>query len=241
MHTEIIYRTSTVADGNMSFRFGDAGEVVDNRRRFLKENGGDYASTVCMQCNHGDIVSPIDWSTPKKHFGAVSHEDMITSEVLVTKEKGIVLMVLTADCIPGIFYDPVRGVLALAHLNRKTIAHHLTQKTVGFLREECGTNPADLLVHFAPHIKKDSYHYPLPLTDPVPDALVHHIEEKDGRAYIDMTEAEIEELERAGVRRDHVSVSDSDVGTSSAYFSHYRSKHDKNIPQGRMATFAMLS
>ena len=82
-----LFNTSTIADGNMSFRFGESDVVVSNRRRFLKENGADYQKTVCMACNHGETITPIDWNTEKQHFGALGQENQIEAEVLMTQEK----------------------------------------------------------------------------------------------------------------------------------------------------------
>jgi len=233
-------KTSTIADGNMSFRFGDREEVLNNRRRFLKENGADYSNCVCMACDHGEQLIPIDWNTDKTHFGATAPEHTIKAEVLVTKEIDLSLMLLTADCIPAVFYDPVTEVIALAHLSRKTIAYELVQKTVGFLHTQFNSNPADLRVHFGPHIKKDSYQFKLPLIEPTPAPLAPYIEIHNGVASIDMTGAEIVALTDAGVKRAHITVSDIDTARSPAHFSHYRTRRDSTVPEGRLATVAMI-
>lgn len=235
LHTQ----TSTIADGNMSFRFGAIDEVLRNRRRFLSENAADYAHCICMQCNHGENIVSVNRDSPG--MGAESPEAMIEAEVLVTDEPGIPLMLLTADCIPGIFFDPINRVVALAHLNRKTIAHALGQKTVQYMHDVYGSRPSDLLVSFGPHIKKTSYQFPLPLTEPTPPALVPFVEEDDGVVYIDMTHAEIAALTAVGVERSQITVSDIDTGTSSHHFSHYTAQRDPDAPEGRLATIATLS
>jgi copper oxidase (laccase) domain-containing protein len=165
---------------------------------------------------------------------------MLQSEVLITQEKNLALMLLTADCIPAIFYDPVQKIIALAHLNRKTIAHDLAQKTVDFLRERFKTNPADLLVHFGPHIKKESYYFPIPLAEKPKTQMAPFIEERDSIAYIDLTSAFLHQLEVSGVTKDHVTISDIDTGKSDQHFSHVRTQRNLQYPLGRLATIAML-
>ena len=98
MPPNILTTTSTITDGNMSFRFGEESEVVENRRKFLEKHGIDFTNHICMACNHGEQITPIDWSNSTQSFGAKTQREMVKSEVLVTKEKGLALMLLTADC-----------------------------------------------------------------------------------------------------------------------------------------------
>lgn len=236
----ILFVTSTITDGNMSFRFGDNIEVVENRRRFLEENGGDYADCVPMLCNHGSTITSVNRGNSAACLGPATQARMLETEVLLTNEKGLVLMLLTADCIPAAFYDPTNQAIALAHLNRHTIAFDLGQQTVLRMQKKFDTNPAELTVYFGPHIKKESYCYALPFKDQPPAQLASYITKKDDHAFIDLTEAFIARLEDMGVLRDHVVRSSIDTGTDDQYFSHYRSKHDSNHPEGRLASILML-
>ena len=235
---QIHIATSTVADGNMSFRFGDEKSVVANRERFLEKHGIGFENHICMKCNHGMHLAAVNRDS--RGVGAKTQEDMIEAEVLATNEKGLVLMLLTADCIPATFYDPEHEAITLAHLNRHTIAHSLAQKTVRFLRETYGTDPTKLLVHFGPHIKKESYRYPLPLPDPTPPQLAPFVHEENGAAVIDMTAAHKAELLNEGVPEQNIEISPINTATSPDHFSYYRSKHDSVYPDGRLVTIAML-
>lgn len=237
----MLFNTSTINDGNMSFRFGENDEVVSNRRRFLKENAADYADTICMRCNHGEYITAVNRGTPTQHFGAQRQEDQIEAEVLVTEKKNIALMLLTADCLPTAFYDPVQEVIALAHLNRKTIAHNLGQKTVGFLAEHHKSNPADIIVTVGPHIKPESYSFPLPLTEPTPPQLAPHMYEENGVVHIDLQASETAQLTKVGVKEENISFSPIDTYTSSEHFSHFESTRDDTKTHGRLATILMMS
>lgn len=235
---KILTATSTTVDGNMSFRFGDEESVVENRQRFLEKNGIAFQNHICMKCNHGMHLVAV--TRESDGIGAKTQEKMIEAEVLATNEKGLALMLLTADCIPATFYDPEHEAIALAHLNRHTIAHSLAQKTVRFLRETYDTDPTKLLVHFGPHIKKESYRYPLPLPDPTPPQLAPFVHKESSAAVIDMTAAHKAELINEGVPERNIEISPVDTGTSPEHFSYYRSKHDPTSPNGRLATIAML-
>ena len=119
-----------------------------------------------MVCNHGEQITTVNRSnlfTAPVAGGSKPQEKIVESEVMVTEEKELALMVLIADCQPVSFYDPRTSTIALAHCSRKTIANGLVQKICDFLHKEFNTNTTDLLIHIGPHIKKKSYLFPLPL------------------------------------------------------------------------------
>lgn len=235
---DVLIETSIVADGNMSFRFGNAEEVIQNREAFVRKLNIPVNRYICMGCSQGDTILAV--TSASEGIGAKTQEKMIEAEALATNEKGLALMLLTADCIPATFYDPENEAIALAHLNRHTIAHSLAQKTVRFLCEQYDTDPKKLLVHFGPHIQKESYRYPLPLPDPTPPQLAPFVYEDNSAAVIDMTAAHKAELLSEGVLEHNIEISPIDTATSPDHFSYYRSKHDPTYPDGRLATVAML-
>lgn len=235
---DILCQTSTVADGNMSFRFGEVAEVVENRRRFLSENGVDFAKHLCMACDNGETILAVDSS--HQGVGGTTQASMPTAEVLFTCETNFALMLLTADCIPASFYDPVQQVIALAHFNRHTIAHTLAEKTVGWFREHYHSNPEDILVHFGAHIQTTSYSFSLPLDNNPPTELQDFVMKQGAEVIIDLKGAFTHQLTQTGIQKKNIAVSDSDTATSDRCFSHYRSKHDPSHPTGRLATILML-
>lgn len=224
----------------MSFRFGEPEDVIANRHSFLQKNGFDYKDCVCMRCNHGSIIKAVSRDRNAQNLGATTREHTIQSEVLVTNDPSIVLMLLTADCLPVAFYDPVHSVIALAHLNRRTIAHNLGQRTVRFLTKHFDTDPHDLLIAIGPHISECSYRFPLPLTEPTPKQLLDHVRAAAGLISIDLVGAELAQLSAVGVQKKNISVSKIDTATSSKRFSHYRSQRDRSHPEGRMATILSM-
>lgn len=233
----VICETSTINNGNMSFRAGSKKEVTNNRARFLEKFGIAYQEHIAMSCNHGDRITLVD----NKHFsvGATEQEDVLQSEVLVTQKKHLALLLLTADCQPVSFFDPTTHTIALAHISRATLVKKLTQKTVHFLSSELGIKPSNLLVHIGPHIKKESYAFLLPLEESVPE-LLPYTEEKNGYAHIDLLEANIAELIASGIAKEKISVSDIDTGTSKKHYSYFQMKKKGEQDSERMATILMM-
>ena len=237
----ILCETSTIADGNMSFRVGETHNSLENRKQFLARHAVDFKNHVCMKCNHESTISTIhrtNGASKAGIFGAEKQEQMILSEVLATQEKGLALMLLTADCLPVSFFDPVTQTIALAHFSRQTIAQLLPQKTISFLREEYKIDPSNLLIHIGPHIHTDSYTFPLPQPD-LPPAIVPFVFKTGAHVSIDILSACTHQLTEEGILPGNISTSDIDTATSSDHFSHYRSKK-QNAPEGRLATILML-
>lgn len=233
----IIFKTSLVSDGNMSFLFGESGEVLSNRKNFLHSITLNYDECVAMACDHGENIVLADHNSPA---GAVSLEQMPNAEVLLTNTPHLPLMLLTADCIPAIFYDKDHNAIALAHLNRKTIAHHLAKKVVQKMKEVFNTDASKLYVWFEPHIHASSYSFSTPLLEPLLPELTEYVYEKNGRIHINFSQAHADQLISVGVSPENILISEVDVGISSDYFSHTSSKQDPARTQGRHATVVSL-
>lgn len=233
----LICKTSTVADGNMDFRFGPRKEVIQQRTAFLEKENIAYQEHIAMRCDHGDIISMVDDKSEER--GALSQEAQIHSEVLATRKKHIALMLFTADCLPVSFYDPLTQTIALAHISRKTLVDKLPQKTVTFLRREFGVAPANLIIHIGPHIHKESYAFKLPLAD-TPQELQTFTEEKEGYAHIDLAGATIRQFTTAGITKENISISPEDTGASAHYFSYFMMQKNGEADEARMATILMM-
>jgi len=220
----------------MDLRFGNPQEVIESRTKFLDSFGIAYEDHIPMFCDHGDIINIVSSFHPG--VGARSLEDQIRSEVLVTQEKGLALMLFTADCQGTSFYDPVTQTIALAHISRKTLCDGLPQKTLEFLKEELCVERENLIVHVGPSIQKESYAFPLPL-ETVHPVLLPYTQERDGNAYIDLPGAHRAELLRLGIQEENIMISNDDTASPN-YFSYYKAMRAGAKDPGRMANILMM-
>ncbi len=222
----------------MSFRIGDTTNSLKNRKQFLSKNGIAFQNHICMKCDHREKITVITKEHHTQYFGAQIQKAMLQSEVLVTQEKNIALMLLTADCIPASFYDPVTQTIALAHFSRETIANMLPQKTIGFLREQCAIDPTNLMIHIGPHIHKESYAFHLP-SHHIQPQMLPYTEKENNTIRVNLAGACTHQIIQAGISTSHITISEIDTYTSSNHFSHYRSTKEKT-PEGRFATIIMM-
>lgn len=233
----VICETSTVADGNMDFRFEERDEVIAARTSFLLGYGIDYTEHIAMRCDHGEIITLVE--SGHESIGVTEQEKQVHSEVLVTQAKGLALMLFTADCQPVSFFDPVTETIALAHISRKTLALHLPLKTVQFLKDMLAVDPSNLMVEIGPHIKKESYTFTLPLTEASEEQKLY-TEEQGGLAHIDLVSWNLAQLAQAGIILENISISPIDTGTSKEHYSYYMMKKYGEQKEARMATILMM-
>src|ERR1700735_1755850 len=85
----------------------DPDHVKENRRRVAAHLGVRSENLLsCFQIHSPDVVTVTAAWPPDKRPEA---------DAMVTKEKGIALGILTADCAPILFADPKAGVIGATH------------------------------------------------------------------------------------------------------------------------------
>lgn len=71
---------------------------------------------------------------------------------LMTNVPGLPLVIFSADCIPILFHDPVKGVAAACHAGWRGTAQAIAQKTVRQMGTVYGSNPGDIRAAIGPGI-----------------------------------------------------------------------------------------
>jgi YfiH family protein len=74
------------------------------------------------------------------------------TDALITDNLGVALMLRFADCLPVLFYDPVRRAIGLAHAGWKGSIKGIAGKTVSVMMETFGSRPADIMAGLGPCI-----------------------------------------------------------------------------------------
>lgn len=234
----MIYGVSTVSDGNMAFQHGPAEAVLENRRKFLDTFGLSLEKTVVSNNQHGDNIVVLTESDASA--GALLLDGAPKADALITSTRGLVLFLLTADCIPLLLIDKSKSVIALLHVSWKTATLGLPAKVVRLLMERFSLPPEEVRALFGPSIQKNSYVLPHPLeqeNDPTWKPFLESL--SSGEVAIDLVGFTAKQLEQAGMMKESVIFSPTDTAQSPDFFSHYRSVHTGE-PEGRFATVASL-
>lgn len=132
---------------NVSYSEDDPAHSAENRRRAGEAVLPGARLITCYQIHSPDVVTvTAPWEDA----------DRPKADGLVTRETGLLLGVLTADCAPVLFHDPRAGVIGAAHAGWKGAIGGVTDRTVEAM-EALGANRADIAAVVGPCIAQKSY------------------------------------------------------------------------------------
>src|SRR6056297_1753524 len=225
---------STVADGNLSYRWGEASEVAKNREQFLATHNRTEADCVEMEVEHSDGIEVVD----RSHTLGGTRE-VIKTEAFITNDPAVTLFLLTADCLPVTLYDPVNRAIALAHLGWKPTGLQLLPKTLERMQATYDTNPANVHVWIGPSISRDSYIQAEVKQKDDPAWQPYVTPAAEGGWRIDLQQFNIDQLLAAGIKQENITPAPTDTATDPTYFSHYRAVRTGE-PEGRLVTIVAL-
>ncbi len=210
----------------------DPAAVLENRARIARAMGSDPSLITGMQQVHGVQIGLI--GPEEVGRGAQSWERSIPdTDALVTNQHGALLMVLVADCMALVLYDPVRRAVGVAHGGWRGTLGRIGQLTAERMRQEFGTDPADLLAGISPSIGPCCYQ--------VSEELAGRFRREFPRAerlllgdHLDLRQAMVTQLLEAGLRREAIETSDLCTACNTDLFYSYR----KEGTTGRIAIVA---
>lgn len=102
----------------------------------------------------GDIVETV--GTEHGGMGVIKENILKRVDGLVTAEKGIVLSVLAADCVPIYLIDKKAEVIGLLHCGWRSAAGLLIHNAIEHMKE-LGSSPGNIQMIIGPHICQDCY------------------------------------------------------------------------------------
>src|SRR6202047_1693190 len=128
---------------NLGFTEWDAREnVKENRRRLQAAIGAPDLKLVSLLQFHSDAILHFETAPTEPSRGDAS----------VTKSAGLLLAVQTADCVPILLVDPKKRAVAAIHAGWRGTLGRTAEKTVGEMRKQFGSEPADVLAALGPSI-----------------------------------------------------------------------------------------
>ena len=146
---KILINFTTIKDGNLAYHVGDIKENVDkNRENLAIKLGYKNEDLVYMNQVHGNNVVIVNENSPKL---------IDNCDGIITNTKDLPLMVMVADCIPILFYDEKKEVIAAVHAGRNSTFLKIAQITAQKMIENFGCIPSDIKVLMGPSIQKCCY------------------------------------------------------------------------------------
>jgi YfiH family protein len=133
----------------------DSNKICSNRKELLKSLGLQDYSVVLANQTHSCNIAVINDNYSKGWIDSASAID--NTDALITNQKGVLLGILSADCVPVMLYDKAKQVVANIHAGWRGSACNIVSKSVIKMQQEFDSNPADIISLIAPSIGKCCY------------------------------------------------------------------------------------
>ena len=216
----------------------DPAAVLTNRARVAAALGSTLDDFVFCEQSHQPNVQIV--TDEHRGRGARTTATAIPrTDALVTAVPGITLVVMAADCVPLVLFDPVARVLACVHAGWGGTVRGVTPAAVETMRT-LGAEPARILAGIGPAIHPDRYQVGADVAELAGQAFGDQVDavvrpDGTGKWLFDLWQANALQLTTAGVPAEQVHLAGRDTGPGTPFFS-----HRSEAPCGRFAAVARL-
>lgn len=228
---------------NLGMSVGDDPEAVEeNRRRFFGTFGLQPSQVVRVKQVHGDGVLRVDESQVSRHgFPRLLLDEGYEYDALITNLHDLALVVTTADCLPLLIHDPVRGSVGAVHAGWRSTAKRIAARALEAMTAAYGTDPVDCRVAIGPGIRRCCFEVDAPVIDAMMAALPtwaeHTVATGPGHFHLDLARMNRAIFIGAGVRPDRI----ADLGLCTACRTDLFFSHRAEKPRtGRMMNLILL-
>jgi len=228
------------ASFNLSpFSGDDMSAVFENQSKLAEWLGIDADKIILPFQIHGTEVKEIT-----DHFFGLAYEgkrDYLNGvDAIFTRIPKVCIGVSTADCVPILFYDPSKQVVAAAHAGWRGTCGRIAEKTIKALVEAYHCQPSDILVTIGPFISAKVYEVGQEVVDNFEGAgfnIPEIVEIRNKSIYLDLWKANQQSLLKAGVAAENI-----EVAGICTFIEHERffSARRLGIKSGRLLSGIML-
>ena len=131
---------------------------------------------------------------------------------MVTNVPEICLVTFYADCVPLFFVDPVHRAIGLSHSGWRGTVGKMGKVTIERMREEYGTDPAQVVAAVGPSICQDCYEVSVDVIEKFRENFDKDLwpelfyEKADGKYQLNLWRANQAVLTEAGVQGENIAV-----------------------------------
>jgi len=227
---------------NLSFDRGDdRAAVAENFRRMGEALGVRCEDMVLSQQTHTTNIRIV--TDEDRGKGITRERDYADIDGLITNVPGICLVTTYADCVPLYFLDPAKKVIALSHSGWRGTVGKIGKKTVELMHVKFGSDPADILAAVGPSVCQDCYEVSADVIDRFKEVFDRSAwdelfyEKPDGKYQLDLWKANEKIFLEAGIRKDHIAVTNVCTHCNSEILYSHRAMGDK---RGNLCAFLAL-
>lgn len=226
---------------NLSFTRGDREENVrENFRRIADAIGFREEQLVFSAQVHETKIRKV---TAANRGEGITKETAPGIDGLATDEADVPLYTSYADCVPLLFYDPQKKVVAMAHSGWRGTAARIGAKMVHFMEKEYGSRAENIIAAVGPSICRKCYEVSEDVAQAFREAFrpeqfpLLFDEKGQGKYQLDLWEANRIILTEAGILPEHLDVTDLCTCCNHDKLFSHRASHGK---RGNMGCFMCL-
>lgn len=209
----------------------DRNHVAANRAAIIKAMSFSGNALVLARQVHSNTVLDVAARSGERRQG----------DALVTAGPGILLGILTADCIPVLFCDPVANVIGAAHAGWKGAVDGIVGNTITAM-QRLGARPAHISVAIGPAISGKNYEvgpdFAAALVQRNPAAAEFIFTPTGGREHFDLPAFVRFQLDALGLASVE-SVGGCTYADPARYFSHRYATHQGTTTGRQIAVIGM--
>lgn len=226
---------------NISHRVqDDVVRVGENRVLLSQVLGLDIDLAAYVDQVHGDQILKLDAGnrpTPGTSLGP--------GDGLITNEPGVLLMILLADCLPVLFFDPLHKAVGLAHAGWRGTLSHVAAKTLLSMGEAYGTKAEDVRAALGPCIGVCCYEVGEDVFQefkgvfPWASEVFRKVSPRSFK--LDLVEANARQLMEVGIKSENIIRSELCTLKYNDLFYSHRGEAREGKPTGRFGAFIMVN
>lgn len=217
--------------------FGNLGydqDFTQNNRivKFLEVLGKKEADLVVPEQVHGSRLKVVTHADRGRVISGV--------DGLVTGQKGLLLGVKSADCLPLMFYDPVEQLVGAIHAGWRGVYRRIPAKTVD-LFIKLGSLPENIIIGVGPAIGGCCYDVNQSRAEnfvarfgTIPGMVVR----KEGKYYLDLLAVVVRQLTESGIDSSNIYTSGACTACQTDKLYSYR--REKPADRGNMLSVMSL-
>lgn len=222
-----------VGELNISFTVKDEPQnVITNRAKIAESMGVENSRLVIPSQVHSANIAIVTRENYQETFE--------NTDALVTNTPGILITVMSADCIPVLICDPVKKVVAAIHAGWRGTMAGIVSKTILHMQNHFQSDPADMIAGIGPGICQEKYEVGeevINATKAMYDTMDGLLQfgNQPGKAHLDLWEANKRQLLKSGVKENAIEI--AGVCTNSnpeLFFSARRSANEGRFSAGIM-------
>jgi len=149
-------------------------------------------------------------------------------DFLITNKPGVALGVLTADCLPIIFYDSKNQVIAIVHAGWRGTIANICKQTIQRMQKKYKSNVKDFYIwlgagarHCCYQVQPDFMNHLKKISDQ------NFIEKRNDKLFFDNTKLNIAQLLSLGILQEQINTTRNVCTICNQQFHSYRRCQDK--------------